>query len=435
MHQTSHACQGVAKLLRNVVEAVKVHAVLHLPVMLALLLPVLSGCAHKDVLPIDEQPALEGSVARKQRMLEQESAHMRDKFRQQGLLLESGPLADYVRTLMASITKDLPDGHRINTYVLRDPNPNAFAAPNGDIYFTAGLLAIMEHRCEIDFIARHELAHYVLRHPLRGHLQRQSRMVTASVVDTLLVGTSIAYIPAALGSLSYSRDMEREADNAALRTMADDNKLAKEIEGVFARMQKFSPKGNDQSIWNSHPSNQERSQTISAMLTRHELASCAHPDRPEWTSSLRDEALSDTLTMALLQKRQELVYRLYQDRNTSSAHLDYLFGEAFRRAAQYPETSVTAVRFMEDASKKDAEAIIESRSFDYLAQSQKLLEASLQSADIRHKALRGLALVALARNDPHEARRLAAVIESETGSIDRYLTSQITNWKEPENNE
>jgi len=47
---------------------------------------------------------------------------------------------------------------------LRDPEPNAFALPNGSIYVTTGLLALLDNESQLAAIIAHELTHVMRRH-------------------------------------------------------------------------------------------------------------------------------------------------------------------------------------------------------------------------------------------------------------------------------
>lgn len=388
---------------------------------------LLASCAHRSVTAVNEGE-LSYAARNAQIKIEAESQHMHARFQKKGLLLADPRLDDYLDGVMSALTEQagIPR-NSVAVYVVRDPNPNAFATPNGNIYFTTGLLSVLDHSCQIEFIAQHELAHYVLRHPLRGYLQRQSQLVTASVVDTLLVGTAIAYIPAALGTLSYSRDMEREADSSAIDTLSRNAHLGEPVAEVFIKMQQYSPKGNDDSVWNSHPSNDERSTHIKEALQTNG-AVCIESDTNPWTEELQEIALYHSAKMALLQKRFELARRLHANRGAATPRLEYVFGETFRRADMDENNVIASVRFMEDVNAEQAKSFLDEQAVDFLAMSKALLESAQHDPKYQSKSLRALALIALSEDDLDSARRIQTQIASIMGKQDYYLESQIENW-------
>lgn len=93
--------------------------------------------------------------------------------------------------------------------------PNALAFPGGMIVLTDELVELAPDDEAILGVLAHELGHIQRRHLLR-------RLITSTVtgaVATLLVGDASGIataLPATLADLSYSRDMEREADDYAI---------------------------------------------------------------------------------------------------------------------------------------------------------------------------------------------------------------------------
>ena len=51
-------------------------------------------------------------------------------------------------------------------YLMDSPTPNAFARPDGRLYFTRGLLAALNSEDELAFVVGHEMGHVVARHAM-----------------------------------------------------------------------------------------------------------------------------------------------------------------------------------------------------------------------------------------------------------------------------
>lgn len=93
--------------------------------------------------------------------------------------------------------------------------PNALALPGGVILMTDELVELAADDEEVLAVLAHELGHIERRHLLR-------QLVTSTVTGTaatLIAGEAsgmLTALPATLADLSYSRDMEREADAFAV---------------------------------------------------------------------------------------------------------------------------------------------------------------------------------------------------------------------------
>lgn len=117
--------------------------------------------------------------------------------------------------------KPLPDARLKYRIVFRSSpamGANAFALPDGSIVMLDELVALTADDNEIMSVLAHELGHVERRHAMRMVLQ-------SSVVGLVLawyvgdVSGLLATAPAIIAQAKYSRDMEREADEYAERTL------------------------------------------------------------------------------------------------------------------------------------------------------------------------------------------------------------------------
>ena len=95
------------------------------------------------------------------------------RFEREGLVLEDEVTVAYLNRVGKSL---LPRGLKLenvswNFRALRDPQPNAFALPNGSIYISTGLLALMDNESQLAAVLAHELTHVLRRHT---YLQNRS---------------------------------------------------------------------------------------------------------------------------------------------------------------------------------------------------------------------------------------------------------------------
>src|ERR1700754_1966080 len=77
-----------------------------------------------------------------------------------------------------------------NFRILRDPQPNAFALPNGSIFVTTGLMTLIDNESQLAAILAHELTHVMRRHTYVHNRSNRKKFLTMNVMA--MVG---AYAP------------------------------------------------------------------------------------------------------------------------------------------------------------------------------------------------------------------------------------------------
>lgn len=147
--------------------------------------------------------------------------------------------------------------------------PNALALPGGLVIVTDELLDVLADRDDVLMgVLGHELGHVQAQHGLRVVVQAGMVAALAGAV----VGdfsSVLAGLPAVLGQSAYSRDMEREADEAAVHLLRANHLSPEVMVTLFERLQaarrqqaKEAKEANESPTWliafNSHPADDER---------------------------------------------------------------------------------------------------------------------------------------------------------------------------------
>jgi predicted Zn-dependent protease len=161
-------------------------------------------------------------------------------------------------------------------FVLRDPSPNAFALPNGDIYMHTGMLARLADTAQLAAILAHEINHVAGHHSVVDFRSSNKKIITGMVLTGVFGGAG-ALISSGLYTSMYgfSRELEQEADDRAVALLATSpydasalpeiyEILAQDYEGVRPRVA---------TIWSTHPQLEAR-----AARTREQVAA-APPGR------------------------------------------------------------------------------------------------------------------------------------------------------------
>lgn len=139
---------------------------------------------------------------------------------------------------------------------------NAFATSGGNIHITAGLLQAVDNENALSMVLAHEYAHIELRHPLTMMIQQAGNLLLAffSGLGESLIG--LQQNTSWLTTLSFSRDMEREADQLALSLLTSKYGHTGGSEGFFEKMLNVTKESKLTGLLSTHPGLDERIETI-----------------------------------------------------------------------------------------------------------------------------------------------------------------------------
>jgi beta-barrel assembly-enhancing protease len=168
--------------------------------------------------------------------------------------------------------------YKFRLTVFNDTSVNAFALPGGQIILLRGLIERSKTPEELAGVLAHELQHVLKRHATRLLLQHASTGLMLVAVSGDLTGVMAYGLESArvLGSLSYSRGFESEADSEGVRML-----MAADIDpaGMIDFFEKLrASEGNLQSATrylNSHPLAVDRVDNLKKLV-----ASIPHKARP-----------------------------------------------------------------------------------------------------------------------------------------------------------
>jgi predicted Zn-dependent protease len=144
--------------------------------------------------------------------------------------------------------------------IINDNTLNAFCTPGGYIYFYSGLIKYLDNGSALAGVMGHEIAHADLRHSGK-------QLTTQMGIDLLLsilAGTSgndiaqLAGMFTKIGTLTYSRDNESEADASSVKYLCP---TKYESDGAHWFFQKLIDNGNTPGvpeILSTHPNPDNR---------------------------------------------------------------------------------------------------------------------------------------------------------------------------------
>jgi beta-barrel assembly-enhancing protease len=153
-------------------------------------------------------------------------------------------------------------GYAVRLHITDESDINAFAIPGGHLVFHSGLLLKAKSPDEVLGVLAHEMGHIQKRHSLRQMARGLGMYAAIQVLLGDMTGWGAALQDGGwlLLQQGYSRDMEREADDAGRYYLA---RMGKSTDGMiqfFGRLQEEENKslGSIPAFLSTHPATTER---------------------------------------------------------------------------------------------------------------------------------------------------------------------------------
>ena len=228
-----------------------------------------AGCA--TTVPVKERyestADIEGITA-EERRLWAEARDLDEALHKSEAVYEDAHATRYLQQLMDKLYPDL--GGRITVKIVKSPHLNAFALPNGSIYFHLGLLARLENEAQLATVLAHEGAHFVHKHGFKHRETVKNASAFAAVTGALgipLLG-NVALYSSVFG---YSRELEREADaigyERLIKAGYDPRESYRSFEHLAAEAKALDHK--EPFFFSSHPKLQERIDSFKELAQKH----------------------------------------------------------------------------------------------------------------------------------------------------------------------
>ena len=160
--------------------------------------------------------------------------------------------------------------------IVDSPVINAFATPDGHVYFTRGIMAHFNSEAQFAGVLGHELGHITAKHG-----QSQQRRSTAAGIGLLLGSIIAPKITQSIGGiaqqglgvlfLKYGRDDERESDQLGVKYSTKIGYDASQMADFFQTLQRNQEASGGSSVpdfLSSHPNSADRYATVKKLAAQ-----------------------------------------------------------------------------------------------------------------------------------------------------------------------
>src|SRR5205085_9774532 len=204
------------------------------------------------------------------------------RFERDGLVLEDDATNAYLKRIGDLL---VPRGVKLENVVwkvraLRDPVPNAFALPNGSVYITTGLLALMDNESVVAAVLAHELTHVMRRHAYLENRSNRKKFLTMNIIATvgafnpvggvagaaMMIITTVAPFLVIATIFGYSRELEKEADLKGAELMANAEYPPEEMVNALKLLNNDIEGEQIRLFYNDHPALQDRIKYVSTYI-------------------------------------------------------------------------------------------------------------------------------------------------------------------------
>ncbi|SNC59870.1 Putative Zn-dependent protease [Hymenobacter gelipurpurascens] len=193
-------------------------------------------------------------------------------------LLDNAKLQSYIdqRGMQMGKISDRPADVKGFT-VVDSPIINAFATPDGHVYFTRGILAYFNNEAQFSGVLGHEIGHITARHGQKQ--QTRSTIANGALILGSILSKRVASIaqPASqvvgIGLLKYGRDDENESDKLGVKYSSKigyDPASMADFFLTLARTEQSSGAATVPTFLSSHPNSADRYTNVKKLALQAE---------------------------------------------------------------------------------------------------------------------------------------------------------------------
>ena len=308
---------------------------------------LVAGCAMSRPIPADQTL----TAIEEEQTLWRRAQEEQDAINGSGVLYQDAEVENYLNQIAAklqinSISPDIS----FQIKVIKDPNLNAFAFPNGVIYIHSGILARMDNEAQLAALLAHEMVHCTHRHSLRAlRSVKDRRQVETATVREL---AQLLGITGAMSSISgYTREFETEADRVGLDLAVKANYDPREVVKLFELLKQEidSEKIEEPYFFGTHPNVRQRIENINNWLAEKYRGKTTGIKNTDEFQSRLSRLVLDNARLDLRQGRFFVAQRTVEKflaLKPDDARAYFLLGEIIRQRGRQDDAAA-AIKYYE----------------------------------------------------------------------------------------
>ena len=308
---------------------------------------LVAGCATSRPIPVTQ--AL--TASEEEQMLWRRVQEEQDTINGSGVLYQDADIENYLNQIAKKLhTNSISPDISFQIKVVKDPNLNAFAFPNGVIYIHTGILARMDNEAQLAALLAHEMVHCTHRHSIR--VLRSIKDRTQAKTATVRELAQFLGITGSIASINgYTRELETEADRVGLDLAVKANYDPREVLKLFELLkQEIEIEGIEEPyFFGTHPNVRQRIENVNNWLAekyREKITSIKNTDvfRSKISRLVLDNARLDLRQgrYFVAQRAVEKFLAIKQD----DARAYFLLGEIFRQRCRQDDATA-AIKYYE----------------------------------------------------------------------------------------
>jgi predicted Zn-dependent protease len=243
-------------------------------------------------------------------------------------------LTAYVQAVMDRLYPEFKGTIRVT--LLKSPQLNAFAVPNGNIYVNIGLLARFQNEAQLATVMAHEGVHFINRHGVMS--QKSLKDNAALATFGAMLGIPILPQLVAVSSMfGFSRELETEADQVGYRRLTQAGYDVREAPRVFEHLAR-EVKAEDIKepfFFSTHPKLKDRIDNMTR-LSAQSAGGGDGADRDAYARTVQQARLDNFENMLSMGRAKQALIMLEDGSYTAQMppHAPYYLGEAYRLRAE-----------------------------------------------------------------------------------------------------
>ncbi len=308
---------------------------------------LVTGCAAPQPIPVN--PTL--AAMEEEQMLWRRAQEEQDTINGSGVLYQDAEIENYLNQIaeklqINSISPDIS----FQIKVVKDPNLNAFAFPNGVIYIHTGILARMDNEAQLAALLAHEMVHCTHRHSLRTlrSIKDRTQAETATVREL----AQLLGVTGSIASISgYTRELETEADQVGLDLAVKANYDPREVVKLFELLKQEIEieRIEEPYFFGTHPNVRQRIENVNNWLAEKYRGKITGIKNTDEFQSRISRLVLDNARLDLRQGRFFVAQRTVEKFLTvkpDDARAYFLLGEIFRQRYRQDDAAA-AIKYYE----------------------------------------------------------------------------------------